>query len=205
MAERSLRSDLMKRLVGGCILVAVLLFGRSNGVAVLAAVLLHEMGHWITAKVCRVKITELRFDVCGLRMNMEGLVSYGTEFAVALGGPAVNLLCWLWIPSASEHFPALLAEGLLLFKETSLYLGLFNLLPIGTMDGGRLLRVMLSVLFSPRVAEAVTRYISLLFLLAFWMAAAYALLRGAPGLSAFLFFLTLMIRHASPDGKGREI
>ena len=161
----------------GCMISVILILGKDYGLAVLSAVLL----------------------------NMTGLVSYGTEFAVAAAGPLVNLLFWWMLPSFPQNLPALLADNLLFFKEVSLYLGLFNLLPIGTMDGGRLLRVALSVLLSPRIAEAVLRCLTLLFLLSFWMAAAYALLRGASGLSAFLFFLSLMIRHASPDGKRREV
>ena len=189
----------------GCMISVILLLGKDYGLAVLSAVLLHEWGHWFAAKLCRVPVAGFRFGFGGLRMNMTGLVSYGTEFAVAAAGPLVNLLFWWMLPSFPQNLPALLADNLLFFKEVSLYLGLFNLLPIGTMDGGRLLRVALSVLLSPRIAEAVLRCLTLLFLLSFWMAAAYALLRGASGLSAFLFFLSLMIRHASPDGKRREV
>lgn len=192
-------------LVAICVTLATLLLWKEYGLVVLSAVLLHECGHWITAKLCRVPVAGFRFGFGGLRMHMTGLVSYGTEFAIAAAGPIVNLLFWLMLPSSPEKLPALWADDLLFFREASLYLGLFNLLPIGTMDGGRLLRVALSVILSPQIAEAVTRYLTLLFMLTFWLAAAYALLRGASGLSAFLFFLSLMIRHASPDGKGREV
>ena len=203
--EGIIRSPKGRVLIAICVTLATLLLWKAYGLAVLSAVLLHECGHWITAKLCRVPVAGFRFGFGGLRMHMTGLVSYGTEFAVAAAGPIVNLLFWLMLPSSPEKLPALWADDLLFFREASLYLGLFNLLPIGTMDGGRLLRVVLSVMLSPQIAEAVTRYLTLLFMLTFWLAAAYALLRGASGLSAFLFFLSLMIRHASPDGKGREV
>ena len=195
----------LSRFAAGCMIAIILLLWKGCGFAILSAVLLHEWGHWIAAKLCRVPIAGFCFGFGGLRMNIAGLVSYSTEFIVAIGGPLVNLLFCLMLLSIPENLPALLRDNLLFFKEASLFLGLFNLIPIGTMDGGRLLRVVLSVLFSPRIAEAVLRCLTLLFLLSFWMAATYALLRGAPGLSAFLFFLSLMIRHAAPDGKRREV
>ena len=189
--------------MGVCLLI--LLFGKAHGGAILLAVLLHESGHWFAAKLCRVQLTGIRFDICGMRMQLAGVVSYGVECIIALGGPAVNLLCFLLIPVSKLPFPAPLATDVLYFREISLYLGLFNLLPVGTMDGGRVLRVMLSLLFSPRIAEGAIKCITLLLLLFLWLAAAYALLRGTPMTSAFLFLLTLLLRFGSPDRKQREI
>jgi len=186
-------------------ILATLLLGKENGVVIVCAIILHEGGHWLAAKLCHVRISGLRIDACGLRMGMEGVISYGTELAVAMGGPLVNLACWLLLTPTVESLPTLFVSHILLFREVSLYLGLFNLLPLGTMDGGRALTVILSVLFSPRVAEIAIKWITLLFLSGLWLAAAYALLRGAPVLSGFLFLLTMMIRHTSPDGKRREI
>ena len=191
------------RWVGLCLII--LLFGKTRGGVILLAVLLHEGGHWLAAKLCRVQVTAMRFDLCGMRMQLAGVVSYGTEWIVALGGPAVNLLCFVLIPTTNLPFSAPFSNAVLYFREISLYLGLFNLLPVGTMDGGRILRVLLSLLFSPRIAEGVIKCITLLVLLFLWLAAAYALLRGAPMTSAFLFFLTLLFRLAAPDGKQREV
>lgn len=192
---------------GAVVWILLIVVGISFGdewewLAVVPAALLHELGHYVAAAVCGVKITGVRVGILGARMRMEGVLSYGKEFGIALSGPAVNALCALAVCGFSngrvDHSP------FQYFFYASVGLGLLNLLPVGTLDGGRMLSALLSYFFSPAVAATALRITTTLCLLALWLLAGYALLWGSPILSSFIFILALMLQYISPQTAKRE-
>lgn len=190
-----------------CTVAGMLLWGESvtEWPAILPAVALHEGGHFLVARLLGVKILRLRLDLLGARLELGGMMSYGTELLVAMGGPLVNFLTAAVVLWGLHTGLLPQSEGLSLFCIASIGLGGLNLLPVGTMDGGRMLTALLSKLFSPHAAVVCLGVTTLLFLLVLWGAAAYALLRGGSMLSLFVFSLCLLLRFASPDGRRREI
>ena len=76
-------------------------------------------------------------------MEVDRGLSYGQEAAAALAGPAVNLTLAL----ALCRLP-----GGELWAGLNLVLACFNLLPVGRLDGGRVLRCLLSWLLGPEWA-----------------------------------------------------
>ncbi len=171
--------------------------------AVIPAALLHEGGHYVTARLCGIGVTGMRLGFFGARMRLEGMISYGKEFCIALGGPLVNLVsAWaVWLSQGKQ----LSESPLELFFYASLGLGLLNLLPVGTMDGGRMLSALLSRWLSPDVAMRTLKVTTTLCLFVLWLLACYALLRGAPVLSSFIFILALMLQYARADGARRGV
>ena len=188
-------------LVGLCLIT-----GREREwLYILPAALIHEGGHYLAALVCGVHVKGIRLDLLGARMEISGLLSYGREFFVAMGGPLMNLLS-----VAVTHF--LMKTGVIpfgnggtLFMYASAGLGLLNLLPVGTMDGGRMLTSAIAGIFSPECARICLGITTMLCLFGLWSLSAYALLRGAPLLSVFVFSFSLILRYASPDGVRREV
>ena len=172
---------------------------------VLPAALLHEGGHFLAARLCGAETKGLRFDLLGARMEVGGLLSYGKEFTIACGGPLMNLLCAAALYKLQKQGLVGDSQAASLFLEASLGLGLLNLIPVGTMDGGRMLSAALSALCSPTVAAVCLKITTTLCLLMLWLLAAYALLRGSPVISLFIFVLILLFRYTKPDGKGREV
>ena len=115
---------------------------------VLAACLLHELGHYLTIRLVGGDVRLIRLTAIGAEMVLARPLSYGREGVAALAGPLTNLLLaglfcrWQWGQ---------------LFAGLNLVLGCFNLLPVVRLDGGRILSCLLSLLAGPEAAGWVQR------------------------------------------------
>lgn len=168
------------------------------------AALIHELGHLAAAVACGVRITGMRLDLFGARLELPGLLSYRQELLVALGGPAANLLtaavlfrawitCGCPVCGASPSLSGwALVLGVLL--PASLGLCAVNLLPVATLDGGRILSCLLSLTLGADAARRVLRLLSLSLLTLLWLLSVYALLRAGQFLSLFVFSFSLLVR-----------
>ena len=101
------------------------------------AVTLHETGHYIALRICKIPIYGLRLSPFGITMHTGDLQEGETVFC-ALVGPVFALV----FTAFSRYLPCT-AVCILLQS-------LFNLLPIYPLDGGRALRVILNKLFPVR-------------------------------------------------------
>lgn len=157
------------------------------------AALLHELGHLAAAWGWGVPVKALRLDLFGARMELDGLLSYRAELAVAAGGPLVSLL------AAALVYPlGRLWDEAYLFAAVSVGLGLLNLLPVRGLDGGRMLACGLSLLFGERGADVTLRVTTGLALGGLWLLSVYALLRAGETLSLFVFALCMLVRLLTP-------
>lgn len=121
----------------------------------LLSAVLHELGHGLALFWMGQAPREICFRLEGARMETPPL-SYRQELLCAAAGPAVSLLLGLTLPV----FPML--------GGYSLCLGLFNLLPLGSLDGGRMLRCVLLLHMPEGRALKICRFINIctgLFLL----------------------------------------
>ena len=163
---------------------------------IVMAVLIHELGHVAVAFCTRIRIRGMTLDLFGARLELGGMLSYGQECGIAAGGPLANFL------TVAMLYPIRgirETEGGALLLWASVILGGLNLLPVGTLDGGRILRSALAWVIDDRIAEAVLRGTTLLVLTLLWMLAVYALLRKGQMLSLFAFSLCLLVRTAKRD------
>lgn len=85
-----------------------------------------------------------------IRPRRERVFSYGEECIVALAGPAASLVLALLAAAWGRRFGGVDAY---LLTGVSLALGIFNLLPAGPLDGGRVLRAMICWLVGPDAGE----------------------------------------------------
>ena len=131
---------------GFLLLTAWLNYLDRQGVVPLAllACALHELGHWAALRALGVRVRRVRLTAVGAEMEVARGLSYGGELLAALAGPGVNLALAL-------AFSPLPGGGL--FAGLNLALACFNLLPVGQLDGGRMLRCLLAWLLGPARAH----------------------------------------------------
>lgn len=120
--------------------------------------LLHECGHIITTIFLKIPIKELAFKPFGIRMRLKTsieLVGVKDKIIILLGGCAVNFICFFlfWVLCGRISDYALI----------HLITALFNLLPSGTLDGGRILYQVLLLKFDVRKTEAFCDIVSIIF------------------------------------------
>ena len=191
----------------GCVAVG-LLFGRDESLVwlcFLPAVLLHELGHLLMSWLCHAHIGGLKLDLLGARMTIDGMVSYKQEFLIALGGPLANFVTAMGTYGLWRE-DVLQGKGWQsLFFVASMALGAFNLLPVGTMDGGRMLTALLSYFVNPIVAYVIIKVTTAVFLLCLWLISTYTLLVGGGMLSLFVFSMCLLFRLLSADPATGEV
>lgn len=129
--------------------------------AALCAAAVHELGHLAAVYALGGRVCRLRLTAAGAELRLEGTMSYGRELLCALAGPLVNLL----LAFGAAQLRAVVFAGL------NLVLGLFNLLPLSVLDGGKALSCGASVLFGPESARCLLRWTD-------WVLAAALLLCG---------------------------
>ena len=137
--------------------------------SLLAAVLLHELGHLAAARLFGVPIRACRAHVLGGRLTFDfSRAGYGREALVHAAGPAVGLLSALVFRSTR------LAD----FAGLSFVLAALNFLPLAGFDGAGLLRCAVCAVLPPdraegaRRADRLLRGVSLGAGLLFWLLAA---------------------------------
>lgn len=120
------------------------------------AILVHELAHTMVAVNLGVKISEVELLPFGGQAKVEDFTGLEPqkEIYVAMAGPLISL-------SMAGAFFFLMPEPgplTLLFINVSLFLGSFNLLPALPLDGGRMVRAVLSRRIGYRRATLTTAF-----------------------------------------------
>ena len=124
--------------------------------AVFCCVVLHEYGHILTARHFGITTRDITLLPIGGVASVERMPEKpGQELLVALAGPAVNgLIAFVLIVALGADLDAGLATGSVddlkigfatRLALANVMLALFNLIPAFPMDGGRVLRALLSL------------------------------------------------------------
>ena len=135
--------------------------------ALFLCVVLHELGHSVVAQRYGIPVLDITLYPIGGVARIEKRPTAKQELAIAVAGPAVNvviaLLLWgvltalktppllTLLQSPVQTLPVFLVKVLL----ANITLVLFNLIPAFPMDGGRVLRALLAMNMPPPRATAI--------------------------------------------------
>lgn len=131
------------------LLIAFLNYMDQQGIVMLSllACFLHELGHVMAIRCMGGVVKQIRLTVVGAEISIKEGMSYWRELWAAAAGPGMNLfLCGLFcfIPGGD------------VFAGLNLVLAVFNLLPLGRLDGGRIASCTLSMTVGPELSHLTT-------------------------------------------------
>lgn len=162
-------------------------------VIILFIVLIHELGHYMVAHAFKWRIKHIMLWVFGGVMHTDehGNKSIFEETCVTIAGPLQHIFIYVvaYILSVGNFVPEHISE-LLYFYNTVILL--FNLLPIWPLDGGKLLFLVLCILFPYRHAYHMTIISSIIACLTLIILQLFLL---PFTLSAFLITLFILLEN----------
>ncbi len=151
-----------------CLLAAV--FFDSAGIlrCSIVAALLHECAHAVAYRCLLRKKPSLQLHVGGLALQWEqDMADVRTQAAVILAGPLANFFATGLFGGIVQYRAGYFQ---LFFAGVNLLMGLFNLLPMGFLDGGRLLELLLFRILPFSAADMVCTIVQWACLLALCLA-----------------------------------
>ncbi len=198
-------------------LVLVLLCERADIFLIYGScAVLHEIGHLAAARARDIEIKQIRIDISGARICTEqGAGSYTDEFILCMAGPLVNVIIVVvgaliiklrgieaeQLACAMERF---MTDGepnrmgiAAFFVTCAAVQGMVNLLPIRTLDGGRMLYCLTAKIFSQAAAERILGVTGALCAFAIWTVALFLMLKIGAGLGIYVFCACLFFSTVS--------
>ncbi|MCS6975881.1 MAG: site-2 protease family protein [Gemmatales bacterium] len=121
------------------------LMGVVSALAFFGCILLHELGHSVVAKAMGIPIRGITLFMFGgvAELEEEPRSAMG-EFLMAIAGPAVSAVLFLWFLFTSLlPLPSEMRFPLMYLAWINLAVLIFNMIPAFPLDGGRVLRSIL--------------------------------------------------------------
>lgn len=174
---------------GSLLLVAWLNYMDDSGIlpGILLSCGLHELGHLAVLWKLRIPVKRIHITSVGAEICMGASMSYHDELAAALMGPLTNFV----LAALFCHIP-----GGTALAGINLVLGCFNLLPVKSLDGGRVLRCVLALSVGRGPGEEVAKLLSAIAILLLWTLGWWlAFWGGNVTLLLVSFWMVLTVSH----------
>ena len=149
--------------------------------------IIHELGHLAAGLILKFKPEEIKLTPVGLQIQfkvsdeeykLNNVKSYTIKKAIiALAGPLTNfIIATIMIAIAQINIGFQYTYIFSLIVYSNLLIAMFNLIPIYPMDGGRVVKEILSIIFGKKKAYKITYMISKTVLILLTAAASIAIL-----------------------------
>lgn len=125
-------------------------------------ILIHELGHFLTAKKLGYSVTKFSFSPYGVELAyFDQNINYRDELLIALAGPLVNLISVIFVVGFWWLFPSIyfFTES---FVFISFIIAIFNLIPAYPLDGGRVFVGVASNFVQAKTAKKITMILNVL-------------------------------------------
>ena len=173
------------------VITAMLAFDRTGyALPLIFAVVMHEGGHLLAMWILDCSPKRVRLVPAAVEITTAFGCPRKKEIAVALAGPAVNLVLFftLWF-----NFLAYKNDPVLVCALINLLVFAFNMLPVTGLDGGTVLFSLLTCKRTPEKAVLIMRIINLSLAAAVLFAAVYLCFHGKVNISLFITALYLIV------------
>ena len=140
----------------------LLLCSEETVIISLLSSMLHESGHLVLMFIFRQKVDSVTFGSFGVRIErqLSCNLSYKKEAVIALGGILVNIFIAI---SGAIHYYMYDSEFYIKLSVVNVIIALFNMIPIDTLDMGRVLRYTLLYCMNEEKTERIVRSVSFVF------------------------------------------
>lgn len=163
-------------------MTAVLLLDRGNSVVCcFIAALMHELGHIVMMRLCSVRVRGLRLRLFDVLIEADEPPTFRADVLITLGGVLANFV-----------FAAVFAPVSAKLSLPHLMLGVFNSLPVMSLDGGHLLYIVLARKFEPHICRNAVLISTFVFILPLMTAGLYLLFNSGYNYSLLAISLYLL-------------
>lgn len=166
--------------------------------AVLICAIAHEFGHILAAKMLKIDLSEIKISAGSAKIYPKGMnFSYISEAVLCAFGPLFNFLCmvlsflYMILKSGEISFDNSLAGYIFLISIVQI---IINILPIQSLDGGRILKAGMSHVFDDKIGNITLNITTFVFAFLLWMVSVYFLIKFGGGISLFAFSLSMMLK-----------
>ena len=153
---------------------------------------LHEAAHIICAKIYEYDIKSLELSAQGLTIDFNDNPTGYKNLLILMSGPMMNLtvsaILFLWHGNHLQS-PA----------TFNLSFGLFNLLPMRFLDGGRILEEILECVFPLNISVRICKYVNTFLLCVTWCFSIYCFLFESTHSSSMFFCVFALINLCLDD------
>lgn len=179
--------------------VAAVYFYDTGGMvmAIAAAAAIHEFGHYLALHIFGYSVAEFRFELCGFTMRCDRNMPYVKEIVTAGAGPLSSLLLALTASFAGRYCNS---QEAYLISGISLIFGIFNLLPVMPLDGGRIVFASAAICLGLEKAERITCCLSCIVIFALLTAGLAVLIKTHLNFSLLLVGVWLLISYCKRSG-----
>lgn len=123
---------------------------------ILLPIAVHELGHLIVMGICGAKIKAVLLTIKGIKIQRkEQIFGYGAEIAIVLGGVVANIIFAVCLKLFCFQ-----SMRIMLLISANIAVVIFNLMPIGDLDGGQLLKLTGAHLLGPDTAQKLSKIMS---------------------------------------------
>lgn len=189
------------------IFIFIIIFYLTKQINIYAIILffalIHELGHFIMGLIVGMKPQKIEIKPYGVSISFKiypndfnkkiykGNLLELKKVFVAFAGPLINLLIVLFFINIKSH-----SNLLVIYSNFLLFL--FNLIPIYPLDGGRIIKSLLYILFGKKIAEKQTNNISFIILLIITFIGSISIYI-LKNISIILIIITLWILYVKED------
>lgn len=156
--------------------------------------LLHEAGHLLAIVLCGEKPDTVRFGIFGMTIIRKNDISqdYKKEFITAVSGPMMNFfLLFVFVLLYAFYRKDIFLE----MAAINLIIGLFNIMPVFSLDGGRALESLLLERLPSDKSEKIITAVSIAFLIPMNFFGFYILIKSGYNFTflAISIYLSVML------------